>query len=36
MKDNLTDIIWQLFEKTGKVNYYILAKRIQEDNNKKK
>ena len=36
MKDNLTDIIWKLFEKTGKINYYILSKRIQEDSEKKK
>ncbi len=33
---SITEIIWELFENSGKINYYLLAKRIDEEDEEKR
>jgi hypothetical protein len=33
---SITEIIWELFENSGKISYYLLAKRIDEEKDEKK
>ncbi len=28
MQENLEDLLWSLFEKTGNINYYVLRSKI--------
>ena len=36
MKDkSVTNLVWELFEKSGQINYYLLAKKRSEKDNEK-
>lgn len=36
MKDkSVTNLVWELFEKSGQINYYLLAKKLSEKDNEK-
>ena len=34
--DNMQEVVWKLFKKTGNIKYYLLAKKLEGDNDANK
>ena len=35
MQNNLEELLWQLFEKTGNINYYVLKNKVKNKDEEK-